>query len=341
VPAGHPYHQENGTENGNGEGAWLHLDEDSRHPTEYHHLIFTVHEDRIWTFGGHEEEFSPTDPVYVFTPDSPDAPEGSWSGIRVSDGEPCDLSPPGSPLEGEEQEAEEEGAEAEAAAAADDDCLRLPEPRAAGFAVSHGGGIYVFGGVVENEAPRDPANEAIRADDRVYSLDTAQFPLQWQEMPSMNEPREHFNAVVVEERIYAVRGRNEESPRMRGLESWAPGEEAWQQEEEAPIGGSAGIVAAIDQCIYAFGGEFTPFTHTGTLRASQVFHVPSGAWRTLDSDVQDEPLDASDVLHLHGVFAATFEEEGQTKILVAGGGDEAWGSPISKVHIFTPPEGCE
>lgn len=157
----------------------------------------------------------------------------------------------------------------------------------------------------------------------------------------MNESREHFTAVVALDRIYAVRGRNEQSPRMRSVESWAPGEAAWRQEEDAPIGGSAGIVAAVNECIYAFGGEFTPFTHTGTLRASQVFHVPSGAWRTLDAEIQEEPLDAGDVLHLHGVFAALFEEDGQTKIFVAGGGDEAWGSPISKTHIFTPPQSCE
>jgi hypothetical protein len=327
VPAGHPF---NGEE---AEGAWLHLWGESLHPTPYHHLIFTVHEERIWTFGGHEEEFLPTDGVYVFTPDSPEAPEGTWSGIRVADGEPCELPPPGPPLEDEEQE---EAAEMEV-----EECLRLPEARAAGFAVSLEGGIYLLGGVVENEQPRDPANEAIRADQRVYFLDTAQFPLQWQEMPSMNEAREHFTAVVVDGRIYAIRGRNEASSRMRGVESWAPGEEAWRQEEEVPVGGSAGIVAVIDECIYVFGGEFTPFTHTGTLLASQVFHVPSGAWRTLQTEVQEEPLDASDVLHLHGVFAATFEEDGQTKILAAGGGDEAWGSPISKSHIFTPLEGCE
>jgi N-acetylneuraminic acid mutarotase len=219
------------------------------------------------------------------------------------------------------------------------ECLTLPEPRAAGFAVSHNGGIYVLGGVVYNEDPRDPENESIRSSNAVYYLDTGTFPLAWEEVTAMNEPREHFTAVV-DERIYAVRGRNEDSTRMRGVESWAPGEESWRQEEDAPIGGSAGVVAAVGECIYAFGGEFSQFTDTGTLKASQVFHTPSATWRTLESDIQEEPLDASDALILHGVFGVTFEELGQTKIMAAGGGDEAWIAPISKVHIFTPPDGC-
>jgi hypothetical protein len=302
--------------------SFRHLGGASLHPTSYHHMIATVHQGRLWTFGGHVDEFEPTDAVYVFTPASPESPEGTWSGLRVEDGEPCALPPP---------HLEEGGGEG---------CLRLPEARAAGAAVSVDGGIYLLGGVVDNEDPRDLTNEAIRPDERVYFLDTSELPLRWQEMPSMNEARGHFTAVVVGGRIYAIGGRTAEDTRMRGVESWALGVDAWRQEQPAPVGGSAGIVAAVGECIYSFGGEFTPLRHTGTLLVSQVFHVPSGVWRTLHSRIESSPLDATEVLQLQGVFGAVLGEAGAERIFVLGGGDQAWGSPISKTHSFTPPESC-
>jgi hypothetical protein len=310
VPPDHPFRH-------TAEAAIIHLDGESLHPTAYHHLIATAHKGRIWTFGGHDHEFAPTDEVYVFTPAEGGQPQGTWSGLRTDDGGPCD---PRNPQER-------------------DDCLSLPEPRAAGAAISVNEGIYLLGGVVYDEEPRDPINEAIRADTRVYFLDTTDYPLAWQEMPSMHHAREHFSAELVGERIYAIRGRTADDTKMRSVESWAPGEEAWRQEQDAPIGGSAGIVASVDQCIYVFGGEFTPMTQTGTLRASQVFHAPTGTWQLLQSQIADEP-DASDALALHGVYGGVFTTRASPHIFAMGGGDEAWGSPISKTHIFTPPASC-
>jgi hypothetical protein len=310
VPPDHPYRD-------TAESEFLHLDGDALHPTAYHHLIAAAHKGRIWTFGGHAIEFEPTDEVYVFSPGEGGLPEGSWSGIRARDGGPCD---PQNPQER-------------------DECLTLPEPRAAGAAVSVNEGIYLLGGVVYDEDPRDPVNGVIRADTSVYFLDTTEYPLAWQRMPSMEHAREHFSAELIGDRIYAMRGRTADDTKMRSVESWAPGEEQWRQEQDAPIGGSAGVVASIDQCIYVFGGEFTPMTMTGTLRASQVFHAPTGTWQLLQSQIADEP-DASDALALHGVFGEVFTTKASPHIFVFGGGDEAWGAPISKTHIFTPPASC-
>jgi hypothetical protein len=305
VPAGHPAVDD-------AEGQWVRLN--SRFPEpHHHHVIFAAHRGRIWAFGGHDEKFHPTDHVYVFTPQNENAPEGNWHAVD-DEGAFCD------PLER--------------------DCLRLPRPLAAGFAVSFGDRIYILGGVEWDDTPADPVNAPIVATANVWVLDTAARPFDWVEAPPMHTPREHFTAVVVGGRIYALQGRNQWSPRLQAVESWAPGEVEWRPEPDAPIGASANIVGAVGSCIYAFGGEFIATTHTGTLSVSQVFHVPTNTWRILEPAFREEPYDASLADRLHGVFGAVITETGEQKIIAPGGGERAWLAPISRVHFFTPPEQC-
>ena len=109
----------------------------------------------------------------------------------------------------------------------------------------------------------------------------------------MLEFREHFNGVAAGDRLWVFHGRNELSTHMRSAESWAPGEPTWRREQDAPIGTSANVLAAVGDCFYSFGGEFIASNVTGTVINSQVFHVPSRTWRLLESAVSRMPLNAA------------------------------------------------
>lgn len=310
IPGGHP------AARGAREGRWVSLDQAGWFPKDdYHHIMSVNHQGRIWSIGGHDGiRFYPADTVFVFTPKSPTDPNGSWSQVRVADGRPC--SP------------------------ATEECLKLPEARSAGAAVSLGDSIYVLGGVVFNSGSRDPVNESIRTTTSVLRLDTTKSPLRWEVMPSLLESREHFNAAVADGRVWVFHGRSEITTHMRGAESWAPGEAAWRREPDAPVGTSANVLARVGECVYSFGGEFIASNVTGTLTASQVFHLPSRTWKILESPVAKAPFDAGGATSKHGTYGLTYVENGVTKIMAPGGANLAWFSPMSRVHVFTPPASC-
>ncbi|MBA3630440.1 MAG: hypothetical protein H0W55_12360 [Actinobacteria bacterium] len=310
TPVGHP------TAPADEEGEWQSLPQTSSFPvSDMHHIIAVRHKGKIWAFGGHAGPFEPTRKVFAFTPTSSDAPEGTWRRVRMSDGRRC--------------------------APSTDTCLRLPRPRAAGAAVSIGNRIFLMGGVVPFRNSPDPVNASIRTTRSVISLNTAKFPLEWKEQTSLRRPREHFNAVVAKQRIWAFHGRNEASTHMRKVESWVPGSDRWRREQLAPVGTSANILARVGKCVYSFGGEFIASNVTGTLIASQVFHLPSRSWHFLESTVETEPLDASGATSKHGTYGVRFRESATTKIMAPGGAATAWFDPTSKVHVFDPPAGCE
>jgi hypothetical protein len=206
--------------------------------------------------------------------------------------------------------------------------------------VSFGNRIYLIGGVVPFPNSPDPVNASIRTTRSVIALDTSSSPLEWRRAPSLRHPREHFNAVVVGRRIWVFHGRNEVSTHLRSVESWAPNARNWRPEQTAPFGTSANILAAVDNCVYSFGGEFIASNVSGTLIASQVFHVPSRSWRVLESSIRTEPLDATGATSKHGTYGVSFVEKGATKIMAPGGAATAWFDPMSKVHVFDPPAGC-
>ena len=292
-------------------GAWVSLPPESSFPRPaMHHIVAVAHQGRIWALGGHAGPFAPTSGVFVFTPQTATSPLGTWSEIRVSDGGPCG---PG------------------------DECLQLPSPRSAGAAVSIGDRIYLMGGVVPYQDSPDPVNKSIRTTGSVLQLDTTSFPLRWRAAPSLHESREHFNAVVVDGRIWVFQGRSEASTHMRGVESMRPDEGGWRREQSAPVGASANILAAVGRRVYSFGGEFIASNITGTLAASQVFDVSTRSWSRLATAVATSPLDATGADAKHGTYGVTIVEEGVPKILAPGGAGTAWFDPMSKVHVFIPP----
>jgi hypothetical protein len=71
-------------------GQWVSLPSRSSFPLpDMHHIVAVSHRGRIWAFGGHAGPFAPTDGVFVFTPEHPGSPVGTWSPVRVADGRPC------------------------------------------------------------------------------------------------------------------------------------------------------------------------------------------------------------------------------------------------------------
>ena len=308
VPAGHA------AAPGSTKGQWRVLDKKSWFPKDdYHHMMAASHGGKIWALGGHNGvRFYPADTVYVYSPVSNTDPNGTWTAIK-DDGGACETS---------------------------SGCFALPEPRAAGTAVSVGDSVYVLGGVVFNQGATDP-NETIRATNSVISLNASKTPYRWEVAPPMIEEREHFNAAVLDGRIWVFHGRNGRSTHLRGVESWAPGEAAWRREPDAPVGTSANILAAVGNCVYSFGGEFNANNVTGTVTASQVFHVPSRTWRLVEPTFAKEPYDASGVISKHGTYGLAFEEQGQKKIMAPGGAATAWFDPMSRVHVFIPPANCQ
>ena len=297
------------------EGKWSSLPRESWFPKpDMHHIIAVAHRGKIWAFGGHAGAFVPTRQVFVFTPDTRSSAEGSWSKVRVDDGGSC-------PADGR-------------------DCLRLPRARAAGAAVSRDDRIYLIGGVEPYESSPDPVNASIRTTNSVLVLNTKRYPLKWRLAPALLEPREHFDAVAVGRRIWVFHGRNERSTHLREVESWQPGAWSWRREQDAPVGTSANVLAAVGKCVYSFGGEFIASNVTGTLQASQVFHVPSRTWRRLESTIRTQPLDATGATTKHGTFGVPFVERGVTKVMAPGGAATAWFDPMSKVHVFVPPDHC-
>ena len=303
TPVGHPSPYAPGT--------WHSLDNGSSFPRgSMHHIVAVSHQSGIWALGGHAGPFEPTDGVFVFTARNENDPNGTWTQVRVSDGRPCGSG---------------------------DECLKLPEERSAGAAVSVGNRIYLMGGVVDFTASPDPVNESIQTTASVIYLDTTQFPLTWVRSTPMHTRREHFNATVFEGRIFVFQGRNEVSTHLRQAESFDPGDDDdWRDEEEAPVGSGANILSRIGDQVYSFGGEFIASNITGTLTASQVFDIPSRRWSRLKTTVTTAPLDANGADNKHGTYGITFEENGVSKIMAPGGASTAWFAPMSKVHIFTP-----
>ncbi len=143
--------------------------------------------------------------------------------------------------------------------------------------------------------------------------------------------------MVLDDRIWVFQGRNETSTHMRGVESMRPDAGGWRKEQEAPVGASANVLAAVGNRVYSFGGEFIASNITGTLIASQVFDVTTRSWSSLQTTVTTTPLDATGADSKHGTYGATIVENGVPKILAPGGAATAWFDPISKVHVFIPP----
>ncbi len=197
----------------------------------------------------------------------------------------------------------------------------MPSPRAAG-------GVATWNGLVIYAGGLGPNGSVARVD--AYDPGTGN----WTRLADMPRPRDHFQAVVVGDKLYAIGGRNtfETGSGNIGIEEIAavdvldlPADASglptatWSTDPlplPTPRGGHG--VVAVGECIYVVGGESESAEPDGVTGSTESFDTVSGEWRTL------APL----WVPRHGIEAAAI---GKT-IYVAAGGTEAFEYKPTAVH---------
>jgi hypothetical protein len=167
----------------------------------------------------------------------------------------------------------------------------LPWPRAAAAAVALNGVVYVVGGVTEGGLARS----ALRYDaahDR------------WLPVPGPT-PRQHLAAAVARGRIYVIAGRSfGADTNVATVESWAPGEKRWREEQPLPEARGGTGAATVGGVILSAGSE----APEGTSDAVYARDAATGAW----SRLPDLPTAR------HGLGVVAFGD----RVFVIGGGPQ-------------------
>jgi hypothetical protein len=194
----------------------------------------------------------------------------------------------------------------------------MPSPRAAGGVAAWQGKLIYAGGL-------GPTGSVARVD--AYDPQTDE----WTQLEDMPRPRDHFQATVVGDELYAIGGRRtfedeggleiEDIAAVDVLDLPAGGNLAtgtWRPAVTSlptPRGGLG--VSAVGACLYATGGEITVGDSDSVTGVTESYDTVSGEWRELP------PLP----IPRHGIQAATV---GQT-VYVAGGGTESFSSSPTAV----------
>lgn len=181
----------------------------------------------------------------------------------------------------------------------------MPSPRAAGGVAAWHGKLIYAGGL-------GPAGSVTRVDAFDPRTD------EWTQLEDMPRPRDHFQAAVVGNRLYAVGGRRTiESEGHIEIEDTAAVDVLdlttgkWSADITSlptPRGGLG--VAAVGECVYAIGGERVtgaPDEATGVVES---YDTRDGLWRELPALG----------IPRHGIQAAVVRKT----IYIAGGGTESF-----------------
>lgn len=153
----------------------------------------------------------------------------------------------------------------------------------------------------------------------------------WSILPDAPQIRDHFHAVVFDDRLYCIGGRNTSYHRPDDFEAFfgavisdidvydfASG--TWDTLTGAaslPVGSAAGGTACLDDRIFYFGGE----TDEVALDVTRAFDPRSNTWTTL------APLNQG----RHGTQAIVYED----KIYVAAGSPVRGGGNIDSIEVFS------
>jgi Kelch motif len=195
----------------------------------------------------------------------------------------------------------------------------MSSPRAAGGVAAWHGKLIYAGGL-------GPEGSVARVD--------AYDPLtdEWARLEDMPRPRDHFQAAIVGDELYAIGGRRtvlvkggveiEDTATVDALDLADGGNLAtaeWSANVTSlptPRGGLG--VAAIGECVYAIGGERVAGTPDEVTGIVESYDTSDGLWRELPSLA----------IPRHGIQAAAI---GKT-IYVAGGGTESFDYAPTAAH---------
>lgn len=196
----------------------------------------------------------------------------------------------------------------------------MPSARAAGGVAAWHGWLIYAGGL-------GPGGSVARVD--AYNPESDE----WTSLADMPRPRDHFQAAVVGDHLYAIGGREtvddgghievEDIAEIDVLDiSAGPGGDpdgTWSTLPEpipTPRGGLG--VVAVGECIYAVGGEYEGAGANGVTGATESLDTRTGVWHELP------PLQ----LPRHGIQAAALGKQ----IYIAGGGTKAFDSEPTAAH---------
>lgn len=179
----------------------------------------------------------------------------------------------------------------------------MPRPRGAGGVAAYDGKVFYAGGLHEGAAVPWFDSYDPEGDD-------------WEELADMPRPRDHFQAVVVGDRFYAIGGRDRDIDALTSAnDAFDLSTEEWVEglaELPTPRGGYG--AGEVDGEVIVAGGEVADRA-LGTVEA---YDPGADEWRTL------EPMPTP----RHGIQAAVCEDA----VFIAAGGAEAGGGAPTEVH---------
>ena len=143
------------------------------------------------------------------------------------------------------------------------DLPSMPQPRAAGAAVTIGDKIYVFGG---------------QADNQLVAATDVFDGTSWTTVADLPNPREHLAATTDGTYAYAIGGRNLSSDKNTAtVERYDPATDTWTRLPDMPTPRGGLGAAYLDGRIVAIGGE----EPTRVLSEVEAYDIATGMWTEL------------------------------------------------------------
>ena len=153
----------------------------------------------------------------------------------------------------------------------------------------------------------------------------------WKQLPDAPRIRDHFHAIVFEDKLYCIGGRNTSYHEPDNFEAFFGAvineidvydfkTKIWitlPNTANLPVGSAAGGVACLDDQIIYFGGE----NATEALAATRSFNPSSQLWSTI------APLNQG----RHGTQALVYKD----KIFVAAGSPVRGGGNVNSIEVLT------